>query len=131
MNVSLAEDVHFTLYSPRLPKNYPVVTCIWLIRGPLPDGFIVFSALDDFWFAEDFNDNHDYLEVGIGHNVTVDTTKLSISRNYGPANSITINGSEAFVRYVSYPPFIYDSVELDIVWRFFYGKYEVQSILYL
>ncbi len=125
VNITLQEEQTFVIYSPKMPREYPFVSCIWLISGPQPDGYITFTV-PNFWSHKHREPNHDYFNVGKGHNVTEDTKVMDLVKPT-PANSVTINGSRAWLRFESYTGFDYQGLDLQVEWKYYYGMFNTTS----
>ena len=119
ISIMLEESLPHRMQSPYYPKNYPnSLFCVWLFSAPA-EGFITFT-IHHFRVER----NYDFVYIGRGHNVS---SLYEIYKLHGHAkdvvpNSITLNGTEAWVTFDTDSILSYDGFNISVEWTRYYGR---------
>ena len=93
--INLQNGDEYNLTTPSYPQTYPsYLDCQWMVTAP-QNGYIVVYFLDI-----DTEFNYDFLSIGVGANVTENSTVSRVSGSSGPT-SISVNGSSMWIRFTS------------------------------
>ncbi|XP_072041747.1 bone morphogenetic protein 1-like [Amphiura filiformis] len=117
ISLDLEEDLFHRLRSPYYPNKYPTsLFCVWLFSSPA-QGFITFR-----FYHFKVETNYDFLHIGRGHNISIwyEIYKLHGHADNAKPNSITINGTEAWVTFETDSILSYSGFDISVEWTRYY-----------
>ena len=117
INITLKET-KYNLLSPYHPNHYPDnLECQWLFTSP-GEGFIIFNL-----YHLRIEKNFDYLQIGLGHNISSASCVFCKLDGYMAPNSATLNNTRGWMTFVTDSSRAFTGFNISVHWSRYYSMY--------